>query len=216
MVKVVPVICARCGSSVREKNLRAWDGKPLLGLMAERVAGVLGRCVVLTDSPRYAEVAREYRAEVPYVDEKHGDLDDVTLALRRYVERTGARDAWLMLVQCTSPRLSEETLRRAQRLAGMLKQDEVLMTVAELECKATAVLGLGPDGRLVPAIPGLPLPSVPRQLLPRFYRFTGGITVVHGSRVAGVSLFEGCRMVPLVVPEVEGLDIDREEDFLKQ
>ena len=106
-----------------------------------------------------------------------------------------------------------EALERVSQLAS----DEILMTVTELEYKSTALLRVGSAGELLPAVPGLPAPSIPRQELEPVWRFTGGLTVVHGAQVRGAarSFFEGGRWRALPVDAEEGLDIDRVEDFDK-
>lgn len=217
------VIPARAGSSVKNKNVRFYRGETLLGRAvrkARAVAEYFGggmRVRVLTDSELYASVARYAGAEVPYIDVPHGGLDDVTLALRRYLDYVGTDEVWLAVLQCTAPRLMEQRMMEAiERVAGLSRRD-VLMTVTPLEYKSTALLDMSAGGCLVPAVPGLPEPSIPRQELRAVWRFTGGLTVVHGTQVraAARSFFEGGRWLAVPVDPEEALDIDRLEDFDK-
>ncbi|GFM37886.1 acylneuraminate cytidylyltransferase family protein [Desulfovibrio psychrotolerans] len=68
--KTVVQIPARAGSTrVADKNIREVCGLPLMAysiLIARALPGV-DRVVVNTDSPRYAEIARHYGAEVPFL-----------------------------------------------------------------------------------------------------------------------------------------------------
>jgi len=68
--KTVVQIPARAGSTrVADKNIREVCGLPLMAysiLLARALPGV-DRVVVNTDSPRYAEIARHYGAEVPFL-----------------------------------------------------------------------------------------------------------------------------------------------------
>jgi CMP-N-acetylneuraminic acid synthetase len=217
------IIPARAGSSVKHKNIRFYRGETLLGRAVRKARAAADcwgrgvRVVVLTDSELYASVARYAGAEVPYIDQAHAAHDDVTLALRRYLDSVGEDDVWLAVWQCTAPRLQERRLLEALERVSQLASDEILMTVTELEYKSTALLRCGSAGELLPAVPGLPAPSIPRQELAPVWRFTGGLTVVHGTQVrgGGRSFFEGGRWRALPVDAEEALDIDRLEDFDK-
>ena len=210
------VIPARSGSSLRDKNWREYGGEALLPKACRkcREAAAELPLAVLTDSEVYAErLGWDY---VPYVDVRHGDRDDVTWALGRYVRWVGDEDVWLVMVQCTSPLLGMWSIASAVRWARQgPARERVLMSVVRWRHKVTALHLLRDDGTLAQVGARLPEPSVARQLLPTGSVFTGGVTVVHGSRVVrgARSLFEGAVRVPLLVREEEALDIDRVEDF---
>lgn len=70
MGHVVAIIPARSGSkSVRDKNIRIMNGKPMLAYSIEHALQTPGidRVIVSTDSERYGEIAREYGAETPFL-----------------------------------------------------------------------------------------------------------------------------------------------------
>ena len=69
-MEVLAIIPARSGSkSVKDKNIREINGKPMLaysiehGLKSEKI----NRVIVSTDSEKYAEIAKKYGAEVPFL-----------------------------------------------------------------------------------------------------------------------------------------------------
>jgi pseudaminic acid cytidylyltransferase len=67
---IIAIIPARGGSKrIPDKNIRLLDGKPMIAytIAAARESGVFERVVVSTDSPKIAEVARHYGAEVPFL-----------------------------------------------------------------------------------------------------------------------------------------------------
>lgn len=70
LTSTVVNIPARSGSTrVKDKNIHNICGLPLLAytiLVARQLEGV-DRIIVNTDSPRYAEIARHYGAEVPFL-----------------------------------------------------------------------------------------------------------------------------------------------------
>lgn len=68
--KTVVVIPARGGSrGIPDKNIRDFAGKPLIAWAIELALATRGvsRVIVSTDSPRIADVARKYGAEVPFL-----------------------------------------------------------------------------------------------------------------------------------------------------
>ena len=72
MKKILCLIPARSGSKgLKDKNIRDFKGKPLIAhsiLQAKECDFVESmRIIVTTDSKKYAEVAKKYGAEVPFI-----------------------------------------------------------------------------------------------------------------------------------------------------
>jgi CMP-N-acetylneuraminic acid synthetase len=73
-MKVLGIIGIRSGSKgVKDKNIKPLFGKPLVGwvLDAAKNSKKLDRIIVSTDSEEYANIARFYGAEVPYLRPEH-------------------------------------------------------------------------------------------------------------------------------------------------
>lgn len=69
-MKVVALIPARSGSkSVKDKNIRIMNGKPMIAYSIESAlqSNYIESAVVSTDSPQYAEIAKCYGAEIPFL-----------------------------------------------------------------------------------------------------------------------------------------------------
>ncbi len=69
-IKILALIPARSGSeSIPHKNIRLVAGKPLLAYSIEHALAsrLINRTIISTDSQAYAEVARQYGAEVPFL-----------------------------------------------------------------------------------------------------------------------------------------------------
>ena len=67
---VIAFIPARSGSkSVIDKNIHLLAGYPVIAysIIAARMSGAIGRIFVSTDSEAYAEIARTYGAEAPFL-----------------------------------------------------------------------------------------------------------------------------------------------------
>src|SRR6185369_8810084 len=70
MPSIVALVPARAGSKrVSDKNVRPLGGHPLLGwtIASALQSGVFAAVVVSTDAERYAGIARDYGAEVPFL-----------------------------------------------------------------------------------------------------------------------------------------------------
>ncbi len=77
--EVMALIPARAGSkSVPNKNIRLLNGKPLMAYSIGHAlqCPLIGRVIVSTDSEEYADVARQYGAEVPFIRPSEYARDD--------------------------------------------------------------------------------------------------------------------------------------------
>ena len=110
------VIPARSGSKgLAHKNILELDGRPVLAysIEAARKSGLFRDVFVATDDPRYADLAREWGAAVPFLlsPEVAGDAVSSTDALLYVWEREGRGEDLLWCLQPTSPfRLPEDLL----------------------------------------------------------------------------------------------------------
>ena len=70
MRKLIAIITARSGSKgLKDKNIKSLNGKPLLAYSVEAAnkSGVFDTVHVSTDSQEYAEVAKSYGADEPFL-----------------------------------------------------------------------------------------------------------------------------------------------------
>ena len=72
-MKILAIIPARSGSkSIKDKNIRSIDGKPLIAHTIEHAkqSKLINRIIVSTDNKYYSEIAKSYGAEVPFLRPK--------------------------------------------------------------------------------------------------------------------------------------------------
>ncbi|MCF4098411.1 acylneuraminate cytidylyltransferase family protein [Maritalea mediterranea] len=136
-MKSVAIIPVRSGSkTVPDKNIKHFLNKPLMywtiGHALE--AKHIDRVIVSTDSQSYAELARQYGAEVPFLRPPHLSTDEATtecvmshcvdfLALEKY------KFDYLVLLQVTSPIRSSDLIDQCIEKAQRTNADS-LLTVA--------------------------------------------------------------------------------------
>lgn len=212
-MNILPIITVRKGSSLKDKNIRLYKGKPLLVNCIEKCLEVFGKVVVLSDSEKYAEIAKQNGADV-FIDDVVGDLEDVTIRMRKYCEVVGFNGR-LVLCQCTSPNIFLESYQKTFELSKNLLDNEILISCVEVTQKPSAFFLQDNNGYLYTAIKGMPIVSKPRQLLEKVFYYNGGITSFHSSQLLKNSLFEDAKLIPLMITGQEILDIDTEDDLRK-
>lgn len=109
--ETVAVIPARSGSkSIHNKNIKAFNGKPLIAWTIEQAKlSDVSRVVVTTDCPEICEVAIKYGAEVPYLRDAKlaGDkiaIEPVIIDVLDYLRRVDSyTPSCVALLMPTSP-----------------------------------------------------------------------------------------------------------------
>lgn len=125
-MRSIAIIPARSGSKgLPDKNIRPLNGKPLLAYSIEAAlaSGLFDTVHVSTDSERYADIARQYGADEPFLrsaetsSDTASSEDAIREVLRRY-EEMGQRFDAFMLLQPTSPLRTADDIRAALRRDG--------------------------------------------------------------------------------------------------
>ena len=114
-MKNIAIIPARSGSKgVPDKNIKLLNGKPLMAYTIEAAikSKMFDTVMVSTDSERYANIACQYGAEVPFFrseknsSDKASSWDTVMEVLENY-KKMGKEFDTFMLLQPTSPLRNE-------------------------------------------------------------------------------------------------------------
>lgn len=213
------VITARSGSKgLKDKNIKMLKDKPLLAysIEAAKQSGIFSKIFVSTDSERYAETARKYGADVPFLRSEKiaGDSasswDAVRESLCRY-EDLGQQFDTVCLLQPTSPLRSSEDIINGYQLF-IEKEADYVISVCQTEHSPlwsnTLSTDMSMDGFIDKEIY-----SKPRQELPVYYRINGALYIVRVSVLDRVdNLYcKGC--YAYVMPMERSIDIDTALDF---
>lgn len=220
-MKNLAVIPARSGSKgLKNKNIKPLNGKPLMAYTIETAfsAGVFDTIHVSTDAERYAEIAREYGADVPFLRKKEMASDsayvwDAVAEVLRQYERLGKKFDTVALLQPTSPLRSSEDICQAYEI--MVKKKAIaVVSVCEAEYPPLWCNTL-PDDLSMDGF-SRPETEVPRQALERYYRTNGAVYIVSTSALlagGGLTLY-GPGSYACIMPKERSVDIDDPEDFL--
>ncbi len=219
---ILALIPARSGSkSIPDKNIRPLAGKPLLAHSIEqaRASRLIQRTIVSTDSPRYAEIARRYGAETPFLrpariaGDHATDLEVFRHALAWLEENQGYRPQIVVHLRPTYPLRRVEEIDRAIGLLLEHPEADSLRSVAPARQTPFKMWFRDQQGLLFPVLPQ-PIPeawNLPRQLLPPVYFQNACIDVVRARVIKEQGSMTGRRILGLVMDHC--LDIDHEEDF---
>ena len=221
---VIALIPARSGSKrVADKNIRLLAGHPVIAytIAAARQSGIFSAIVVSTDSDGYAEVARKYGAEVPFLrpveisGDASPDIEWVEFTLKRLKDMGRAYDCFSIL-RPTSPFRLAETIQRAWR--EFLAEEGVDSLRAVEKCREhPGKMWVIRGKRMMPLLPmdpaGLPWHSTPYQALPEVYSQNASLEIAYSRVVFEGRTIAGEVVMPFFTQGYEGFDVNRPYDW---
>ncbi len=223
---IVALIPARSGSQrVRDKNIRPLAGHPLLAytISAALDSGIFGAVVVSTDSPRYADIAHYYGAEVPFLRppeiarEFSPDIAWVEHALAG-LRRMGRTYDCFSILRPTSPFRRDDTIRRAWQAFLAERQSVDSLRAVEKCSQHPGKMWMVRRNRMTPLLPfhhdGHPWHSCQTKSLPEVYVQNASLEIAW-SRVAADQTIAGHSVMPFFTEGYEGLDINQELDWMQ-
>ncbi len=221
---LIGLIPARSGSKrISDKNIRVLAGYPLLAytIAAARQSGVFSSIIVSTDSELYAEIARYYGAETPYLrpaelaDELSPDIEWIEYTLTQ-LKNTGLIYDCFSILRPTSPFRKAETIRRAWQ--EFLSADGIDSLRAVEKCSQhPGKMWIISGERMVPLLPfsqsGQPWHSCQYQALPEIYIQNASLEIAWSRVVFEGRTIAGQTVMPFLTQGYEGFDINRLYDW---
>ena len=220
-MKNIAVIPARSGSKgLPDKNIRLVNGKPLLAYTLEAAleSGCFDTVHVSTDSERYAEIARQYGADVPFLrsaalaTDTASTWDAVREVLACYDE-LGKRFDTMMLMQPTTPLRTGEDVKEAYALLQK-KQAKSVIAVCEVD-HSPLWCDTIPDSGSMKGFGRKDLAWVNRQDLRPYYRVNGAIYLlsVNGINIPPDDEIYEDNCYALFMDRKKSVDVDSEDDL---
>lgn len=217
-MKNLAIIPARSGSKgLKDKNIRSLNGKPLLAYSVEAAlqSGIFDRVMVSTDSKEYAEIAKVYGAQAPFLRSEKNSSDqasswDMVREVLEYYRNRGMEFDSFCLLQPTSPLRDAEDIREAYRLYEEKKAVSVI-SVCEAEHSPLWCGHLSDEGSLEGFISEEHTRQ--RQGLGPFYRINGAIYIVNISEFEKNSFLYRKGSYAYIMEREKSVDIDGIQDF---
>ena len=215
----IAIVPARSGSKgLKDKNIKLLKDKPLLAysIEAAQQSGLFECVHVSTDSEKYAKIAEQYGADIPFLrtEELSGDMagswDVVRFVLREYEKRGQCFDT-VTLLQPTSPLRNAEHIRAAYELYQK-KGAKAVVSVCEMEHSPLWSNTL-PENLSMEHFQRDEVVNTPRQALPAYYRLNGAIYIVDTDYLFETQNFYKKDCYAYIMSQRESVDIDGEMDF---
>ncbi|HHM04488.1 MAG TPA: acylneuraminate cytidylyltransferase family protein [Gammaproteobacteria bacterium] len=223
--KAVALVPARAGSRrVVHKNIRCLGHHPLLAYTIQSAlqSGVFEAVVVSTDDARYADIARHYGAQAPFLrpadlaTATSPDIEWVAHALENLAGDGHHYDCFSIL-RPTSPFRTADTLRRAWRaFAGDPRADS--LRAVEPCRQHPGKMWLLRGSRMQPLLPFAngtqPWHSSQYPSLPEVYVQNASLEIAWTRVVLEQGSIAGSAVVPFLTQGREGFDINSEDDWM--
>lgn len=222
-MKVLAIIPARSGSkSVKHKNIRKINGKPMMAYSIEHAlkSKYIQRVIVSTDSEEYAEIARKYGAETPfirpeeYAQDMSLDIDVFEHALQYLKTEEGYEPDIVVQLRPTYPIRDIHDIDKMVEM--MIKNDEIdsIRCIAPAKEVPYKMWLKGDSQKILPLMTDIKeCYNMPRQQLPKVYYQNACIDVIRASVITEQHSMSGKHIVGYEMKE--NYDIDTEEEFAR-
>ncbi|MGE8943362.1 cytidylyltransferase domain-containing protein [Leptospira interrogans] len=218
--RIYAFIPARSGSKgLADKNIRPLGGHPLLAYaIAFGQALGIDRVIVSTDSEHYADIARHYGADCPYLRGAEASSDTameeaIVADMEANLPNHGIPmpDIWVRL-KPTNPFRSVTHVLQA---INILKSRPEIESVRHVNASETRLCRINDQGFLEPLLPGWPegRSVIRRTEFPKAYQVFNLDVFRHENLARLGSGYMGKAVVPIVGESVTGLDINNADDF---
>ena len=226
MESIIAIIPARSGSKgLPDKNIKLLAGMPLLAysIAAAYLAKNIQRAIVSTDSEHYANIARKYGAEVPFLrpveisGDASSDYEFVRHALDWMKENEGYQPKYLVNLRPTTP-LREP--RHIDAAIERMRQDDgatALRSVHEMAESTYKTFEIEGDYLKCVCTGSWDIEAVgrPRQEYKKTYEGNGYVDIMKSSYVLENYKIHGDRVIAYVTPRVFEADTVEDFDYLE-
>ena len=225
MSKIVALIPARSGSKgVPGKNIKPLAGFPLIAysIKAALKSKLIDRVIVSTDSEEYANIAREYGAEVPFLrpselsGDKATDTDFFKHAIDWFTENEGEVPEYFAHLRPTTPLREPNVIDTA--LKSFIGSDFTALRSVHKMTESSYKSFEIEDGKLKCLCGGnfdIESANLARQAYPSTYDANGYIDVVRSEMVIQKNLIHSDRVQAYVTDVSYEIDELSDIDFLE-
>ena len=225
--KVLGIIGIRSGSKgLPNKNIRPLSGRPLVSWIIQSAleSTSINRLVVSTDDHSYAQIARSFGAETPFLRPKYlatdnsPEFDYVKHALDWLAENEGYRPDFIVRLMATSPLQSRDEI---DCLIEILNKDATAhsaVAIAEARQHPMKALKIVTDEKGIKSVvsyfgnSGREVTPIARQNYEPAY-FRSNIIACRRQTIYDTDSLTGDQVRFHILPQHKAIDIDSELDF---
>lgn len=224
-MNVLAIIPARKGSkSIIDKNIQSFNGKPLLAYSIEQAleSKHITRVIVSTDDEYYAEIARSFGAEVPFLrpSEISGDfstdLEVFEHVLRTLISTEGYNADICVHLRPTAPIRAVQDIDAMIEILRLNEDIDSVRSVVKVDKTPYKMWFKDDAGRLTPILDHKDYRepyNMPRQSLPVVYMQNAHIDITRSGTVLDKKSMTGDSIYGFELFDL--IDIDTYADFDK-
>ena len=218
-MKNIAIITARSGSKgIKDKNIKLLNGKPLMAYTIEAAikSKMFDEIMVSTDSKKYADIAKQYGAKVPFMrsselsNDTASSWDVVRDVLNKYKE-AGKEFDTIALLQPTSPLRTAKDIIDGYTIMND-KSANAVIGVCEVDHSPLWMNTLPKDNSMKDFI-NPKFVGLPRQKLDKYYRINGALYVIKTDFLLNTHNIYKEKSYALIMDNEKSIDIDSEIDF---
>lgn len=225
MVEILAIIPARSGSKgVSNKNIKSLNRHPLIAysIKAALLTPSIGRVMVSTDSQRYASIAKEYGAEVPFLrpieiaGDSSTDLEFVEHTLTWLSETEGRVPQLIVHLRPTTPLRDPKVIEKAISRIGELEQATALRSVHEMSNPAYKCFEVHDEYLACICSRSMDIEptTLARQEFPKTYEPNGYVDILKTEFVKNKNQIHGNKVIAFETPRVTDIDMIEDFDYL--
>lgn len=218
--KVLWLIAARSGSkSIPDKNIKILGNQPLISYRIQSALNTLNSkdVWVSTDSEKYAQIAKEYGAEIPFLRPDYLASDDassvdVVIHAMDYAFSHGKKYDFIGLLEPTSPFVQSSDLDKAIELLG--NKENATAIVATVESRPNRIFIQKEGAYLSELAENLKMyKKLGRQSFGKEITPSGGFYISKWEAFFESKSFYTERTLSYLVDDISGLEIDEPLDW---
>lgn len=226
MTNIVALIPARSGSkSIVDKNIKLLGGHPLIAysIIVAQLASGIDRIIVSTDSEKYAKIARDYGAEVPFLRPKEisgdssSDYEFIKHALDWLQDNERYQPEYLVHLRPTTPFREICYVESAIEAIINDKKATALRSLHEMSESSYKTFEI--EGGCMKAICSgtfdIETANRPRQMFKTTYNANGYVDIIRTSYVILNKKIHGDHVIAYITPRAFEADIPEDFEYLE-
>ena len=222
--KLIALIPARSGSErIKNKNILNFFGHPLLAYSIKSAikSKIFDKVLLSTDSQKYANIAKKYGAEVPFLRPKKiskstsNDFEWISYTLKK-LEKNNEKFTHFFILRPTNPLRSYDTIRKAWNLFKKKSPDS--LRAVERVKQHPGKMWIK-DRNLIKPLLNFRIKNQPSynnqiKILPNVLIQNASLEISKTTILKKYKTITGKKILPFFTSPTEGLDINYPEDLI--
>jgi len=222
MVNIVAIVPARSGSkSLVDKNIKELSGHPLIAysIAVAKLSKRIDRVIVSTNSQKYAEIAKQYGAEVPFIrpdefsTDTATDKDFLVHAMNWLEENEGSVSEYWAHLRPTSPLRDVEVIDNA--IDEILQDKNATSLRSGHKAPESPLKWFVKNNHYFKGLVSGEEYNLPKEAFQQVYIPDGFIDIVKSSFVMNNQEIHGDRMIGFESPVCTEVDSTEEFDYIQ-